>query len=374
MILLAGCGIPTQVPTISLPPTSTKMPTRAKTVKPSPTPKPITLNGCVNASSLRVRSGPGTDSKILNSLARGTCILIVGRNADMDWVFVTYKVEGLSVDSLPGWVSAEYLDIDGNVNQLPIVGEENLSSVQQPTSQQFDARIYFLDDLLQSVINDPQYNQNTSVLHKYINSISIDFNNDTLTFIILDDIANADDYVSISYDLILMGALASNPGKANDWGLQRIEVINPGPNENYVRTYVYGADNILGIAEKRINVFEVSEVDMGYGSVQTPTPVVRKTNISLPEYIFCANTRNQIGNYVTCNIPFAYCEYQPSTNGSPTFCNDAPYPRNNFTLIFWNTDRSELGGKCIIVSGYVELYDHKPQIVASSRSQVSYCP
>lgn len=104
------------------------------------------------------------------------------------------------------------------------------------------------------------------------------------------------------------------------------------------------------------------------------TPVVKKTNTPLPEYILCKDTSNLIGSHVTCKIPRAYCSYEPSTSGKPTFCNDARYPNHNFTLLVWGSDWSFLNGSCILVSGRVTSYQGKPQIEASSEAQVSYCP
>jgi Bacterial SH3 domain len=379
VILLAGCGTPTQAPTMPPPPTSTiAAPTNTQTF--TPTPEPVVLTGCVNTSSLRVRSSPGTSSEILGGLTKGICVSVIGRDRDAGWILV-------SSDELSGWVLSEYLDIDGAVNRLSVVRGDNRSSAQSADPTQSRLHEDFLYDFMLAIIASPQYDESANVLHKYTNSISIDIVQDTLTFTVSGNVENEDDFISLSYELIRLGAIGSKPGTVDDWGLQRIEVINPGPLDSFAQFYVDGANNILGIAEGRIDAFDVMEVEVSYGSFQTPTAVVRKTstpkpptpiarNTSTPrpEYIYCANTKSYAGSYVTCKIPFAYCEYQPSTSGSPTFCNDAPYPRNNFTLVFWSIDRSDLGGKCILVSGYVELYNGKPQIVADSSTQVSYCP
>ncbi len=75
----------------------------------------------------------------------------------------------------------------------------------------------------------------------------------------------------------------------------------------------------------------------------------------------------------TCRISHAYCSYKPNVKGDPTFCNDAPYPSNNFTLIVWGEDWSYLNGKCLIVTGYSHLYKGAPEIEASDISQVKIC-
>ena len=80
-----------------------------------------------------------------------------------------------------------------------------------------------------------------------------------------------------------------------------------------------------------------------------------------------------VGQTVTCRIAHAYCDYRPDVNGKPTFCNDAPYPGHEFTLLVWGQDWSDYDGKCLIVTGFVSRYKGKLQIEASSRSQTEFC-
>lgn len=114
---------------------------------------------------------------------------------------------------------------------------------------------------------------------------------------------------------------------------------------------------------------------------KTPTKILTKKLTKVPTKInptstilYCKDTDNRIGEFVYCKIPRAYCSYEPATDGSPTFCNDAPPPNFNFTLLVWGEDWSDYDGKCIVVYGYVSLYNGKPQIEGSIRSQVSMCP
>ncbi|MBI5946400.1 MAG: SH3 domain-containing protein [Chloroflexi bacterium] len=87
----------------------------------------------------------------------------------------------------------------------------------------------------------------------------------------------------------------------------------------------------------------------------------------------CQDIKENIGLFVNCKIPKAYCSYQPNTNGSPTFCNEAPYPNNNFALIIWGKDWSNYDGHCLIVSGNLSSYQGTLQIEANSLSQISLC-
>ncbi len=79
------------------------------------------------------------------------------------------------------------------------------------------------------------------------------------------------------------------------------------------------------------------------------------------------------GTFVTCRIGRAYCSYRPDINGEPTFCNDAPFPTHSFTLLVWGQNWSDYDGGCLLVTGEVTRFEGKPQIVATSRSQVGTC-
>lgn len=113
----------------------------------------------------------------------------------------------------------------------------------------------------------------------------------------------------------------------------------------------------------------------------TPLPTVTKkprdTNTPRPSptrsILDCQYASNYVGSYITCKIPYAYCSYQPSVSGKPTFCNDAPYPNHNFTLVVWGNDVSYLNGNCILISGYVTTYQGKPQIEKEDISGITYC-
>lgn len=94
------------------------------------------------------------------------------------------------------------------------------------------------------------------------------------------------------------------------------------------------------------------------------------TGTPLPE---CADLADQVGRTVTCVIGQAHCSYRKDIDGAPTFCNDAPYPTHDFTLLVWGQDWSDFDGRCLVVSGFLSRFEGQPQIVAESRSQVSIC-
>ena len=103
-------------------------------------------------------------------------------------------------------------------------------------------------------------------------------------------------------------------------------------------------------------------------TIPEPTIVIQPTVEPIPEcYV------SPIAQNVTCRIARAYCSYKPNVKGDPTFCNDAPYPNHNFTLLRWGENWNYLNGKCLLVTGFNHLYKGKPQIIATNISQVKIC-
>lgn len=107
--------------------------------------------------------------------------------------------------------------------------------------------------------------------------------------------------------------------------------------------------------------------------VPVPTPTARPQVAAIDTTLPCSMMSSHVGELVKCKIPRAYCSYQPNTAGSPTFCNDEPYPNNEFTLVIWGFDWSNADGDCMIVEGIVSIYQGKPQI-AFEADQVNISP
>lgn len=97
-------------------------------------------------------------------------------------------------------------------------------------------------------------------------------------------------------------------------------------------------------------------------------PTIGETPSMVPTSNFLICSQAPIGQNVTCMIESASCSYQANLKGSPTFCNDAPYPTNNFTFLAWGEDLSQYDGNCLVVTGSVQLYKGKPEIVGTGSS------
>jgi uncharacterized protein YgiM (DUF1202 family) len=100
---------PTAMLSPTAPPEATAAPTPVSTVT-VPVPSRTTGGG------LRMRSGPGTNYEVLNLLAEGQEVDVLGRDETGEWLKI-------SLDSgEEGWVTAEFIDVGVDVEALPIVG------------------------------------------------------------------------------------------------------------------------------------------------------------------------------------------------------------------------------------------------------------
>jgi hypothetical protein len=96
-----------------------------------------------------------------------------------------------------------------------------------------------------------------------------------------------------------------------------------------------------------------------------------------PGAILSTRAGQAAGRQATIAIAKVEASYQPGVRGQPTFLNDAPYPKHVFTAVIWGSARGNFEaaptswqGKALCVTGAVEIYQQKPQIVVSSPSQL----
>ena len=97
-----------------------------------------------------------------------------------------------------------------------------------------------------------------------------------------------------------------------------------------------------------------------------------------PGAILSTRAGQAVGRSATVAIARVDASFQANTRGQPTFLNDAPYPNHAFTAVIWGNDRRQFNpppegawqGKALCVSGPVELFQQRPQIVVSSPSQL----
>src|SRR5262245_51769591 len=87
--------------------------------------------------------------------------------------------------------------------------------------------------------------------------------------------------------------------------------------------------------------------------------------------------KDYVGKHTTVCGVVASANFATRSNRQPTFLNlDEPYPRHVFTAVIWIEDRPKFGkpetlkGRRVCVSGLVESYQGKPQIVLQEADQL----
>jgi micrococcal nuclease len=104
------------------------------------------------------------------------------------------------------------------------------------------------------------------------------------------------------------------------------------------------------------------------------------SSIAQEEYINPIDAKNYIGKEKTVCGTVASTSYAIRSRGRPTFLNlDQPYPNQIFTVVIWGSDRNKFKdppetffrGKTICVTGIIESYRGKPEIIVRSPDQIT---
>ena len=143
----------------------------------------------------------------------------------------------------------------------------------------------------------------------------------------------------------------------DSWGINRVSVRDGSAMANSQRATLTSAEVAYGA---RTYLTEIAATNI---------PHVSNSQFMMP----CYEAAGRIGENISCRITRAVCDYLPAHEGSPTICNDLPYPDHNFALVTYGKDWSEYDGRCLIVSGYLKIDKGVLQIEADKRSQVSDC-
>ena len=127
-LLITSCSsTPTQSHQTSL--VNTSKPTSTSriypTTKPSATTKPI-IRGCVTVSSLRIRSGPGTEYQMLGGLIRDDCVTIIEATSDKKWGKINHE-------GIIGWVALEYMTINTTLSGIAVFSYPTKTPKPLPT-------------------------------------------------------------------------------------------------------------------------------------------------------------------------------------------------------------------------------------------------
>ncbi len=134
--MLAACTPSRELTSLGKSPMSSSQPltlqsTATRSLAPIPRPSATdVVEGMLSASSLRFRSGPGTDHPVVGGLLRDQCVETAGLSTDHAWVLITVMAVS---PALQGWVAAEYLIISPQSFGLPeIAGQQPLHDRRVP--------------------------------------------------------------------------------------------------------------------------------------------------------------------------------------------------------------------------------------------------
>lgn len=116
-------------------------------------------------------------------------------------------------------------------------------------------------------------------------------------------------------------------------------------------------------------------------ATRTATPTVTPTATPEgPAVTPSEQAAKLLGKTATIEVKRGYCSYMPRVTGAPTFCNDRAFPNHFFTLVVWGKERARWNpppeswdGKCFRITGTVSSFREKPQIEATTASQVVAC-
>ena len=111
---------PTSSPTLTPTPSSTSLtPTFTATLKPTATPDIEGSEYCVNARSIYVRTGPGTDYSYIGALTFQDCPFFDARNPDSTWIRVSARQPGYETLG-GGWVRSDLVR-PSDFEMLPVI-------------------------------------------------------------------------------------------------------------------------------------------------------------------------------------------------------------------------------------------------------------
>ena len=95
-------------------------------------------------------------------------------------------------------------------------------------------------------------------------------------------------------------------------------------------------------------------------------------------YITASEAKNHVGEKATVCGKVVSSHYASTSKGQPTFLNlDEPYPKEEFTILIWGSDRPKFGkpeetyrDKDVCVVGKISSHKGVPEIAATEPGQI----
>lgn len=130
VIITSACNYPATSSTATPPSSSTLVPVTGSDATPTPTPtvtplptRTATSTPQITLASARgqpvnCRFGPDISYAVIGALNPGRQAEVIGKNIDITWLFVRNP----SDPSTSCWLSVDFIDVEGNIELLPVVG------------------------------------------------------------------------------------------------------------------------------------------------------------------------------------------------------------------------------------------------------------
>jgi uncharacterized protein YraI len=222
------------------------------------TSQPVSSLSASTRETHSVYAGPNVNYGEIGQIKANTRISITGRYGD-SWVTFNYNGQ-------QGWIQDFFLEIDGNISRLPKVSYEPI-----PTPTKSISKEQVIQTFLQSLINDVRYDSSSSVLHKYVDFLDVKISGSVLTYTLWNTPETPDEFVMLAGDLVFASALVSHAGESSDWQLSKVELYSLGAQNSYAALFVSGHENIVAIAQNKVNVYDILQTDVSYGTGQQPS-------------------------------------------------------------------------------------------------------
>jgi hypothetical protein len=232
------------------------------------------------------------------------------------------------------------------------------------------------------LIKSPDYEPDSEVLHKYWQDIDVRLNGTNLTFTVESTPHSEDDFIQLGGNLIFVGALVSEAGEIDDWGLTRIEVVSQGPFGDEVILYVADRQDLAQLVKGDIGIYDIMQFNLGKGSLREPYPTrpgrspdqelvkpPTKTPRIPPSCISWTEAGGHVGE-TTCVWGIVTSTYK---SDKAFFINFSETDYSVFNGVSFEYAWNNLDGKCTILRGPIETYKGRPQIILRDPDQVEFC-
>ncbi len=116
-------------------------------------------------------------------------------------------------------------------------------------------------DFLLYLVTSPDYDPEGRVLHRYIDTLSIQVADKSVKLVTGEIVESEDDFLSLVHEAIGLTAILSSAGRDGDWGLERIELQARGRTGKSASVYVAGHENLARIVDGTLTVLDVLEAE-----------------------------------------------------------------------------------------------------------------